>query len=159
MDKIAKTMLVSGMVSDIAKIILFLLVVGIVLWGLFSCQSHPNSKSNANISQTLHQTTATNTQIKEMNQNRIFGPWADDFVPGIIYRIKHKSDNNYVLETSATNSNKWQAANELKKITRNGESIYKVTEEGYSEYYRIEPNGDLSVFDNLGYIATYKVWQ
>jgi len=43
----------------------------------------------------------------------------------------------------------------LRKTTKNGNVIY-INTENNEEYYQIKPNGNLDVFDNYGYIATYK---
>jgi len=83
----------------------------------------------------------------------ILGTWADDFTAGLLWRIIKKENGSYILEMGTP----WRSHRRLRKTKRNGKEIYIDTESlNEEEYYRIEPNGNLAVFDNHGYIATYK---
>ncbi len=84
------------------------------------------------------------------------GIWADDFNKGILWQIQKNDNGLYILQMSKVNSSKWIYNHKLKRIKKNGQIVYDDIEEGYDEYYQIDNSGNLSVFDNWGYIATYK---
>ena len=50
----------------------------------------------------------------------------------------------------------WIHESNLTKVDKQDKSIFYVTDYGYEEYYIVTKNGNLNVYDNLGYIATYK---
>jgi ribosomal protein S27E len=99
-----------------------------------------------------NQTYSKSTQTKD-----VIGVWADDFTKGIIWRIRIDNNANYILELGENQSNRWINPHKLVKISKNGQVCYDdLDDEDRDEHYRIEDNGDLSVYDNYGYIATYK---
>ena len=87
----------------------------------------------------------------------IIGVWSDDFNDGILYRIVKNNKDQYLLEMGESNStDKWIRFTSLVKSNRKGETIYEDKESGRSEYYKVDKNGNMSVFDDLGYITTHK---
>ena len=50
----------------------------------------------------------------------------------------------------------WIEQCSLTRIIKNGVTIYKNSDSYYDDYYIINQDNNLEVFDNYGYIATYK---
>lgn len=50
----------------------------------------------------------------------------------------------------------WIEQCSLKRIIKYGVTIYKNSDSYYDDYYIINQDNNLEVFDNYGYIATYK---
>jgi len=114
----------------------------------------PLETSVANTDKVENKPTKTNTaEKKEVKTEKVvvLGIWADDMTAGVVWRIIKKENGVHMLEIGRP----WQYPKELKKITKNGKVVYLDTDNN-EEYYRIDSNGDLSVFDNYGYITTYK---
>ncbi|WP_337433130.1 hypothetical protein, partial [Alistipes communis] len=63
--------------------------------------------------------------------------------------------NQYLMEIGSMDSDQWISSTQLSKIKKGKQILYHNNDEGYVEYYQIDDNGNLSVFDNLGYITTY----
>lgn len=59
------------------------------------------------------------------------------------------------MEIGSMDSDQWISSTQLSKIKKGKQILYHNNDEGYVEYYQIDDNGNLSVFDNLGYITTY----
>lgn len=86
-----------------------------------------------------------------------FGLWQDNKSEGeIIIRIRKDKKLGYVFEyISPTNPKPSELAKPLIKSIKNGKIIFKDTEHP-EQYFLLENNGDLSVYDNEGYFETYK---
>jgi len=84
--------------------------------------------------------------------------WVDEkgSIP-IIYRIRKISKSRIVIESmSFTHMQSPYIISKLKKIYKKGIVKYLQLEDDSDEYYVVEKNGDLSIYDRLGYISTYK---
>ena len=51
---------------------------------------------------------------------------------------------------------RWIEEWSLTRIIKNGVTIYKNSDSYYDDYYIINQDNNLEVFDNYGYISTYK---
>jgi len=97
------------------------------------------------------ETVETKTEKAETKKENVetLGTWADDYTAGLLWQIVEKKNGIYILMANQ------KFHRELKKTIRDGNVIYVETN-NWEEYYRILPDGNLAVFDNYGYIATYK---
>ena len=104
----------------------------------------------------LHNTSnlANSENIKSHDSKKIIGVWADDFHDGIYHRIIESPKGVFTMEMGDKRS--WIEQYSLKRIIKNGVTIYKRNDYGYDDYYIINQDNNLEVFDNYGYIATYK---
>lgn len=85
------------------------------------------------------------------------GLWSDNFEEGdIIIRIRKDKKEGYVLEYISSSDHKPSDFTTplIKKIDHD-KTIYKDTEHP-EQYFLLEANGDLSVYDNHGLVSTYK---
>ena len=87
----------------------------------------------------------------------VVGIWVDGFQEGILWRIRIGDDRNCLLELGETGSNKWATLWNLTTSIQDGTTLYNIAGEKCEKYYKVEDTGDLSVFDDRGYIATFKV--
>ena len=101
-------------------------------------------------------TPSRTTPKIEQENFEILGTWADDFNKGVLWRILKSKNERYVLEIGHTQSREWRRSSGLVKTQKNRSMVYEDRESGRDEYYKIESNGNLSVYDDLGYVATYK---
>lgn len=85
------------------------------------------------------------------------GLWLDNGTQGdIIIRIRKDKLEGYVFEyISPSNPKPSDLATPLIKTKKNGKTIFKDTEHP-EQFFLLESNGDLSVYDNYGFVATYK---
>lgn len=85
------------------------------------------------------------------------GLWSDDGTQGdVIIRIRIDKKVGYVFEYISPSDPKpsdW--ATPIKKKIENGKTIFNDTEHP-EQYFVLEKNGDLSVYDNYGLVVTYK---
>lgn len=86
-----------------------------------------------------------------------YGLWLDNKAQGdVILRIRVDKVEGYVIEyISPSDTKPSEFAVPLKKEKRKGKTIFKDTEHP-EQYYVLENNGDLSVFDNYGFVESYK---
>jgi hypothetical protein len=115
----------------------------------FYCNSGSKPQQEA-VHSVLPQTETVEVQAEPVE---VLGIWADDFTIGLFWRIIKIENGKHVLESG--NKHNWTPYYVLTKTTKNGKVIFLDNENG-EEYYRIEPNGDLAVFDIYGYITTFK---
>lgn len=102
----------------------------------------------------------TDTNVKNMScltrQGTIVGIWADDYTKGLLWRIRKDPDLGYVLDIGdISDTSKWIRSTTLKEEYLNGFRVF-FDKVNTAQYYIIEKNGNLSAFDNYGWIATYK---
>lgn len=97
---------------------------------------------------------AYSENIKSHDSKKIIGVWADDFNDGIYHRIIESPKGVFTMEMG--DKRRWIEEWSLKRIITNGVTIYKNSDYGYDDYYIINQDNNLEVFDNYGYIATYK---
>lgn len=85
------------------------------------------------------------------------GLWLDNGTQGdVIIRIRKDKLEGYVFEyISPSDPRPSDLATPLIKTTKNGKTIFKDTEHP-EQFFLLENNGDLSVYDNYGFVATYK---
>ncbi len=85
------------------------------------------------------------------------GLWSDNFQQGaMMNRISKDKSLGFVIEIiSPSDPKPSEFADQLKKTIQNGRVIYKDIEHP-GQYFLVEDNGDLSVYDNDGYTFTYK---
>lgn len=164
--EIQKTFLVGEMVKDLMKLFFLLLFVGVLLYCICSCQSSNKNNdsslknSTSEIDSALFQVVFSsikqneNSSIKQ-NENKLIGIWADDFNKNLLWRIRDLGNNQYIIEMGSRGSDKWISRTQLFKIKKGERILYYSSEDEDLEYYQIDNNGNLSVFDNFGYIATY----
>lgn len=111
--------------------------------------------SNDSILTTNNTSNRTNSEnIKSHDSKKIIGVWADDFHDGIYHRIIESPKGVFTMEMGDKRS--WIEEWSLERIIKNGVTIYKNSDYGYDDYYIINQDNNLEVFDNYGYIATYK---
>jgi uncharacterized membrane protein YvbJ len=85
------------------------------------------------------------------------GLWLDNGTEGdVIIRIRKDKLEGYVFEyISPSDPKPSNLATPLIKTKKNGKTIFKDTEHP-EQFFLLENNGDLSVYDNYGFVATYK---
>lgn len=85
------------------------------------------------------------------------GLWLDNGIPGdVIIRIRKDKLEGYVLEYIPVSDPKpSDLATQLIKTQKNGKTVFKDTEHP-EQFFLLENNGDLSVYDNYGFVSTYK---
>lgn len=85
------------------------------------------------------------------------GLWTDNDIPGnIIIRIRMDKAEGIVKEyISSTDRRPSELATPLKRISKNGKTVF-IDKESPGQYYIVEINGDLSAYDEDGFIVTYK---
>ena len=77
----------------------------------------------------------------------VVGVWAEAFQEGILWRIRIDDSANYTLELGETGSKEWAALWRLGTNTQTGRTVFNIEDDDCGKYYRIEGDGDLSVFD------------
>ena len=85
------------------------------------------------------------------------GLWLDNGTQGdVIIRIRNDKLEGYVFEyISASDPKPSDLATPLIKTQKNEKTIFKDTEH-QEQFFIVENNGDLSVYDNYGFVSTYK---
>lgn len=123
----------------------------VILFGIISsCLKGCN-----NLQRTPTESNRANSEnIKSHDSKKIIGVWADDFHDGIYHRIIESPKGVFTMEMG--DKRRWIEQCSLKRIIKNGVTIYKNSDYGYDDYYIINQDNNLEVFDNYGYIATYK---
>jgi hypothetical protein len=88
--------------------------------------------------------------------NGYIGLWKNNYLKGDVIIALKKVDNKlfYLQHISASTLESSKLFTKLKYEYKDNGQFYRDIE-SKNEYYKIEPNGNLSVFDNLGYIETY----
>ena len=108
-----------------------------------------------NLQRTPTESNRANSEnTKSHDSKKIIGVWADDFHDGIYHRIIESPKGVFTMEMG--DKRRWIEQCSLKRIIKNGVTIYKNSDYGYDDYYIINQDNNLEVFDNYGYIATYK---
>ena len=108
-----------------------------------------------NLQRTPTESNRANSEnIKSHDSKKIIGVWADDFHDGIYHRIIESPKGVFTMEMGDRRS--WIEQCSLERIIKYGVTIYKNSDYGYDDYYIINQDNNLEVFDNYGYIATYK---
>ena len=108
-----------------------------------------------NLQRTPTESNRANSEnIKSHDSKKIIGVWADDFHDGIYHRIIESPKGAFTMEMGDKQS--WIEECSLERIIKYGVTIYKNSDYGYDDYYIINQDNNLEVFDNYGYIATYK---
>ena len=108
-----------------------------------------------NLQRTPTESNRANSEnIKSHDSKKIIGVWADDFFDGIYHRIIESPKGVFTMEIGDKRS--WMEQCSLKRIIKNGVTIYKKSDCAYGDYYIINQDNNLEVFDDYGYIATYK---
>ena len=127
----------------------------IVFFGFLILFAIINWLSNDSILTTNNTSNRANSEnIKSHDSKKIIGVWADDFHDGIYHRIIESPKGVFTMEIG--DKRRWIEQCSLKRIIKNGVTIYKNSDDGYDDYYIINQDNNLEVFDNYGYIATYK---
>jgi hypothetical protein len=92
------------------------------------------------------------------NIHEYYGLWIDNFKSGdVIFKIQKKENKYFYNYISSENPNENNNLSELIIKNRKGKTVFFDKEYIQdSVYYELEENGNLSVYDNLGYISTYK---
>ena len=126
-----------------------------VFFGIIILFAIINWLSNDSILTTNNTSNRANSEnIKSHYFKKIIGVWADDFHDGIYHRIIESPKGVFTMEIG--DKRRWIEQCSLKRIIKNGVTIYKNSDDGYDDYYIINQDNNLEVFDNYGYIATYK---
>lgn len=107
------------------------------------------------IGQSISEETAIKNGLEKITD--YVGLWSDNGTHGdVIIRIRKDKKLCYVFEyISPINPKPSDMATPLIKKIKNGKTIYKDTEHP-EQFYLLEDNGDLSVYDNYGFVATFK---
>lgn len=126
-----------------------------VFFGIVILFAIINWLSNDSILTTNNTSNRANSEnIKSHDSKKIIGVWADDFNDGVYHRIIESPKGVFTMEMG--DKRRWIEQCSLKQIIKNGVTIYKNSDYGYDDYYIINQDNNLEVFDNYGYIATYK---
>lgn len=126
-----------------------------VFFGIVILFAIINWLSNDSILTTNNTSNRANSEnIKSHDSKKIIGIWADDFHDGIYHRIIESPKGAFTMEMGDKRS--WIEQCSLERIIKYGVTIYKNSDYGYDDYYIINQDNNLEVFDNYGYIATYK---
>jgi hypothetical protein len=112
------------------------------------------------LSQSLKDELAIKQNLAKNKNADYLGLWLNDD-PGtdgdVLFAIRRDKTLGFVQEFVASAELKHSDdPTPLKKIIRNGKALYKVIDNSSGDYYIIEDNGNLSAYDDQGYIATYK---
>ena len=104
--------------------------------------------------------TIADENIIKSNLNNIkdyYGVWQDNSIGAmgdVLVRIRKDKEEGFVFELiSATDPKPSKLANPLNKTTKNGKVVF-VEKEG-DQFFVVEKNGNLSVYDNDGFVVTY----
>jgi len=98
-----------------------------------------------------------NKLLAENGSADILGKWSQG--DGVLVVIFKKNDNYYINEMEIEKlriGKNW----ELDSKTKNGKQIFIIKAlmgEGYNDYYLIEKNGKLSLYDNIGLYEQYDI--
>lgn len=126
-----------------------------VFFGIVILFAIINWLSNDSILTTNNTSNRANSEnIKSHDSKKIIGVWADDFHDGIYHRIIESPKGVFTMEMGDRRS--WIEQCSLERIIKYGVTIYKNSDYGYDDYYIINQDNNLEVFDNYGYITTYK---
>lgn len=108
-----------------------------------------------NLQRTPTESNRANSEnIKSHDSKKIIGVWADDFSDGIYHRIIESPKGVFTMEMGDKRS--WIEGCSLERIIKYGVTIYEKSGYGYGEYYIINQDNNLEVFDDYGYVTTYK---
>lgn len=97
--------------------------------------------------------------LEELGNKNTFGIWLDDTYNQKIYiRIRKEKNNKYVYELiESINSLPSNGSKPLKKSAKNGKTVFiDLDHIDLNQQFLVEKNGNLSVYDNLGFVVTYK---
>lgn len=126
-----------------------------VFFGIVILFAIINWLSNDSILTTNNTSNRANSEnIKSHDSKKIIGVWADDFNDGIYHRIIESPKGVFTMEIG--DKRRWIEQCSLNRIIKNGVTIYKKSDCVYGDHYIINQDNNLEVFDNYGYIATYK---
>ena len=147
LEQAAKGMLVAGMMNDIVKIILYLGLLVFIIWAIWGCTSNRS---------TTHTYDAENTTMQQ-NDSEFIGVWMDDFNKNIRWRIRKITEKEYILQMGMADSDEYIDTDRLILKTKSGgKPLFLTNEYGAEEFYQMDSNGNLMVFDHSGYIGTYR---
>lgn len=106
--------------------------------------------------QSLEDEIQINKSVSKIKGDNI-GIWSDPEIPGdVAYRIRKDEVNGLIIEVISTSDPKpSELTTSLKMVKKNGKTIFKDLDHT-GQYYLLEKNGDLSVYDNEGFVITYK---
>lgn len=94
--------------------------------------------------------------VENSQQGTIVGIWEDDYTQGLLWRIRKDPKLGYVLDIGdISDTSKWIRSTTLQEEYLNGYRVF-FDKGNIEQYYIVEENGNLSVFDNYGWIATYR---
>lgn len=114
-----------------------------------------------NYSLTILGQSLQDDKIIESNSSNLdeyLGLWTDDQVKGdLAYGMRKDKKLGLVIEIiSVSDPGPSALAEPLKKTKWKGKTKYIKRDNEFGEYYLLESNGNLSIYDVQGYIATYK---
>lgn len=122
----------------------------VIIFAIIDCLKGCN-----NLQRTPTESNRANSEnIKSHDSKKSIGVWADDFHDGIYHRIIESPKGVFTMEMG--DKRRWIEEWSLTRIIKNGVTIYKNSDSYYDDYYIINQDNNLEVFDNYGYIATYK---
>ena len=147
--KIMKLNQISSSLFQRSRLTLMVFLGIVILFAIIDWLSNDSILTTNNTSNR-----ANSENIKSHDSKKIIGVWADDFNDGIYHRIIESPKGVFTMEIG--DKRRWIEQCSLKRIIKNGVTIYKNSDDGYDDYYIINQDNNLEVFDNYGYIATYK---
>lgn len=148
--KIMRLNQISSSLLQRSRLTLMVFFGFIILFAIISCLKGCN-----NLQRTPTESNRANSEnIKSHDSKKIIGVWADDFHDGIYHRIIESPKGVFTMEMG--DKRRWIEEWSLTRIIKNGVTIYKNSDSYYDDYYIINQDNNLEVFDNYGYIATYK---
>lgn len=149
--KLTKQSLMMDTALETIKLILWLMLFAFILYCLWSCLPESPQKT------TSYESIAINETHEE--KSKFIGTWSDDFQPQLLHRIVMLKNGTYIMQLGEKGSDYWIKSFDLKRKESNGRIIFFNMTEECDDYYQLEKNGNLSAWDNLGYIGTYKKYK
>ena len=93
----------------------------------------------------------------QQNDSEFIGVWMDDFNKNIRWRIRKITEKEYILQMGMADSDEYIDTDRLiLKAKSGGKPLFLTNEYGAEEFYQMDSNGNLMVFDHSGYIGTYR---
>ncbi len=149
--KLTKQSFIMDTTLEGMKLIFWIILTALFLYCLWSCQTQSPQKKASYESIAINET--------HVEKGKFIGTWSDDFQPQILHRIVMLKNGTYIMQVGEKGSDYWVNECDLKRNESNGRILFFNMTEGYDDYYRLEKNGNLSAWDNLGYIGTYKKYK
>ena len=108
------------------------------------------------IGQSMEAENIVIDQVKQIHD--AVGIWEDPSEnEGLVLRIRRDPEYGLIIETIlASDPNPSAFASQIKRTIIQGKEGYTELDNSFGEYYVVENNGDLSLYDKQGFVVTYR---